>query len=108
MTGADECAIWDVRSGQELFSLRGHTAPIRAFAYSPDGRRIASAAQDQTLKLWEATTGREILTLSGVGGPVDALLFSKVGTRLFSVDNDGAVRIWDATPLAPGLGAPEK
>ena len=34
-------------------------------AFSPDGKRIASASADRTVKVWDADTGQEILTLKG-------------------------------------------
>jgi WD40 repeat protein len=36
--------------------LRGHTQPVWALAFSPDGVRIASASEDGTIKLWETNT----------------------------------------------------
>src|SRR5205085_3975813 len=57
--------VWDVATGQEVRVLRGHEAEVKAITFSADGRLLASAATDNTLKLWDATTGRELHTLKG-------------------------------------------
>jgi WD40 repeat protein len=57
--------LWDGASGAEVLSFNGHTAPISAVAFSPDGRSVATASQDQTAKIWETAFGRELLTLKG-------------------------------------------
>src|SRR5262249_46796246 len=51
--------VWNATTGQYLFTLGGQTKAFVAF--SPDGRRLASMGNDQTLKVFEATTGRELL-----------------------------------------------
>jgi WD40 repeat protein len=45
--------------------LSGHTDVVRSAAFSPDGRRIVTASDDQTARLWDAGTGKEIALLSG-------------------------------------------
>jgi WD40 repeat protein/class 3 adenylate cyclase len=53
-------AVWvlDVRTGESLFDLQGHRYPVNWVAWSPDGQRIATAANDATAKVWDAETGR--------------------------------------------------
>jgi tetratricopeptide (TPR) repeat protein len=69
--------------------------------FSPDGRRIASAAQDHTIKLWDAETGEEIFTLRGHTAGVLGVAFSPDGNRIASASSDISAKIWDAMPPTP-------
>ncbi len=53
------------QTGKELLTLRGHYGLVTSVAYSPDGKRLATASVDQTAKVWDAETGEELLTLRG-------------------------------------------
>jgi WD40 repeat protein len=90
--------VWDVETGEEHLTLRGHTGTVWCVTFSPDGRRLASGSRDQTIKIWDVPAGREALTLRGHRGHVRAVAFSPDGSRLVSASADRTVRIWDATP----------
>lgn len=76
---ASTVEVCDVATGRVLYNLVGHTADVICIAFSPDGRRIATAANDRTVKLWDAATGREVFTLQGHTASVLALAFSPDG-----------------------------
>jgi WD40 repeat protein len=86
--------VWDAQTGQELLTLKGHTADVTSVVFSPDGKRLASAARDDTVKVWDVQTGQELLTLLGRG-----VVFSPDGHCLATNGSDDAVKIYDATPL---------
>jgi hypothetical protein len=94
--------LWDSASGQELRTLKGHTAPVWSVAFSRDGTRLASASNDGTVKLWDSASGQELRTLKG-HGTVWSVAFSPDGTRLAAGCNDGTVKMWDARPLTPDV-----
>jgi dipeptidyl aminopeptidase/acylaminoacyl peptidase len=70
---------------------------VLSVSFSPDGKRIVSAGDDQTIRIWDATTGDEELTLVGHSGPVRNVNFSADGNRIVSGSIDKTIKVWDAT-----------
>jgi WD40 repeat protein/class 3 adenylate cyclase len=80
----------------DLITLKGHMDTVNCVAFSPDGRRIATASYDGTAKVWDNETGRELLTLKGHGGPVYSVAFAPDGSRIATVSWDGTGKVWDS------------
>jgi serine/threonine protein kinase/WD40 repeat protein len=74
--------------------LTGHTAPVVALAYAPEGSTLASASQDRTIRLWKLTGGPCLATLEGAGA-VRVLAFSPDGQSLVSAGGEPSLHIWD-------------
>jgi WD40 repeat protein len=86
-----DSAAW----GQPIKELRGHTAPVFAVAFRPDGERMASASSDHTIKVWDVYNGRIIQTYDGHQAKVLALAYRADGRQLASAGQDGTIRLWD-------------
>ena len=76
--------------------LKGHASYVLSAAFSPDGRRIATASIDQSAKLWDAETGACLLTLSGHSDLVMSVSFSPDGKRILTGSRDQTAKLWDA------------
>ncbi len=80
----------------DLRTFEEHRGSVTAVVISPDGKRIASASLDGTLKIWDAVSGATVLTITGHEGGVNGVAFSPDGMRVASAGVDKIVRIWDA------------
>ncbi len=101
-----EWHYWDRLAHSYQMSFEGHTGKVTSVAFSADGKRLASASWDQTLKVWDAASGQETLTLKGhAGGPVMSVAFSADRNQLASASWDRTVKVWDARPWTPELRA---
>jgi serine/threonine protein kinase/WD40 repeat protein len=73
----------------------GHRGVIWDIDFSPDGKWVATAGDDQTVRIWDAEDLNEVRVLRGHSSPVFTLSFSASGRWLASGDEGGTVKLWD-------------
>jgi WD40 repeat protein/Tfp pilus assembly protein PilF len=86
--------VWDAETGREIASLSGGTPDPFAFAFSPDGKRLAAAGREGTC-VWEIETGTKVASFKarpGEGGGW-GLAISPDGRRVARAEPDGTVRV---------------
>lgn len=88
--------VHDLKSDAPPRILGRHRGTIRGFAFSPDGRTLASASEDRSTKLWDVETGQELMTLQGHTSKVVCLDYSPDGRLIATAGDDGTLRLWDA------------
>ncbi|KAF9482658.1 WD-repeat protein [Pholiota conissans] len=82
-------------STKPLARLTGHQRQISHVVFSPDGKLVASAAWDNSVRLWEGRTGKFVATLRGHVGAVYRLAWSADSRLLISASKDSTLKIWD-------------
>ena len=87
--------IWDGDTGEQTLRLSGHSGPVYAVAYAPDGRRLATCGADGTVLLWDTSNGKNILALRHAHGAVTAVAFDPNGNYLATTCRDAHVYLWD-------------
>jgi predicted NACHT family NTPase len=86
---------WDVASGKELLTCKGHSSLVRSLAFSPNGEILASGSNDRTIRLWDCHSSECLQTLRGHSDMVRSVVFSPDGKTLASGSDDRTVKLWD-------------
>jgi WD40 repeat protein len=117
--GRDLTRLLSGESGSvRMRALRGHSEPITALAYSPDGQLIGTSAalyaqkgedslddlldpgERHEIRLWSSANGSQVGLPLATTGAVRQLAFTADGRRLLSLSADGQLVAWDVAPDA--------
>lgn len=94
----NEVQRWDFAEGKLLGTLAGHEKGMGGrvwwVAFSPDGSKIASSAEDKTIRIWDRSTGKLLQTLN-TRCVAWSFAFSPDGNRIAAAGTDAGLQLWD-------------
>jgi WD40 repeat protein len=105
-TGSEDgggIALWDVLTGNKLWSREDHTSFVNSVAFSPDGKVVASGSADDTIKLWSVANGKLLRSIFvSPKALVNCIAFSPDGKTIVGGSyRDSMVRLWDVATGRP-------
>jgi WD40 repeat protein len=96
---ASTISLWNLGAKRLVRNLAGHQKRVLSIAYAPDGKTLASASVDGTIRIWDVETGRQFHSL-----PTQAhnqVAFSPRGGLLASCGSSNIVHLWDTATGKP-------
>lgn len=87
----------------EPLTLKGHKGWISALAFAPDGKTLATASADKTVKFWDPQTGAELKALESHKDIITAFAFMSDGSQFATASFDGTAKVWSTATHRPLL-----
>ena len=88
--------LWDIRAGECIANLEGHTYPILSLDFSPDGDRLVSASGDTSLAIWDVDNKTQLHQMKGHALYVVSCAWDPNSDRIVSGGVDAVVNLWNA------------
>lgn len=83
------------QDGKPAFELKGHEQAILALAFSPDGKRLASVADDAKLKVWDVASKAEIASFDGMATNRNRVAWTPDGASVVALGNGMTIKVCD-------------
>jgi WD40 repeat protein len=92
--------VWAIRDGEApalMHTLRGHTGTVLTVKVSPDGMKMASGSDDETVRIWSVQSSQKLLKCRGHQANIMCVAWSSDSRLVASAGgHDMTVRVWDA------------
>lgn len=87
--------IWRVADAKLLSTMNGHTAEVTSLSFSRDGKTLASASEDGTVRVWDTATGHPRRTIAAAhAGGATSVAVAPDGKHVASGGKDKTVKLW--------------